>query len=277
MASRPPSPTSGKGYFSAPFERFSRDEASDWASAFTLLGAFSWISGIWVAVYTPFQTPWKPILIHMLTSFNANFRNTVIAWRWRRRKHSKFGICRGISWQRILNESSNISGWRYGWLLQGVCALLTRFISSSQRGWPRWLLHGSLRKLSEHARNSLSFSESCRCFSPHWYSEWHHSSYGCYSSRTLDLRIFSSVQMGAYRVHTAGVISPTLACLYLQETCMALFPFRFVLLRHCPELHLHLATAIQSSTFRRLLLSFPWITCKCCYNLEKFFGLSWLR
>jgi hypothetical protein len=41
--SRPPSPSSrsspfGAGYFSVPFERFARDEASDWAGAFTLLG-----------------------------------------------------------------------------------------------------------------------------------------------------------------------------------------------------------------------------------------------
>lgn len=32
------SPAAGTGYFSAPFERFIRDEASDWAGAFTLLG-----------------------------------------------------------------------------------------------------------------------------------------------------------------------------------------------------------------------------------------------
>lgn len=31
----------GMGYFSAPFERFIRDEASDWAGAFTLLGALN--------------------------------------------------------------------------------------------------------------------------------------------------------------------------------------------------------------------------------------------
>ncbi|KAH7931377.1 hypothetical protein BV22DRAFT_1108796 [Leucogyrophana mollusca] len=44
MGSRPPSPTlrtdspgNGNGYFSAPFERFIRDEASDWTGAFTLL------------------------------------------------------------------------------------------------------------------------------------------------------------------------------------------------------------------------------------------------
>ncbi|KAG1753674.1 uncharacterized protein EDB91DRAFT_1234105 [Suillus paluster] len=44
MISRPPSPNSrtespgnGTGYFSAPFERFIRDETSDWAGAFTLL------------------------------------------------------------------------------------------------------------------------------------------------------------------------------------------------------------------------------------------------
>ena len=43
--SQPPSPSSrtaspfGAGYFSVPFERFARDEASDWAGAFTLLGA----------------------------------------------------------------------------------------------------------------------------------------------------------------------------------------------------------------------------------------------
>ncbi|RDB20515.1 hypothetical protein Hypma_012426 [Hypsizygus marmoreus] len=39
MASRPPSPPIGnlKGYFSAPFERFIREESSDWTGAFTLL------------------------------------------------------------------------------------------------------------------------------------------------------------------------------------------------------------------------------------------------
>jgi hypothetical protein len=48
MVSRPPSPNSrtespatGTGYFSTPFERFIRDEASDWAGAFTLLGKSS--------------------------------------------------------------------------------------------------------------------------------------------------------------------------------------------------------------------------------------------
>ncbi|KAJ6567235.1 hypothetical protein DFH09DRAFT_1314348 [Mycena vulgaris] len=35
--SRPPSPPNGKTYFSAPFERFKRDEMSEWTSAFTLL------------------------------------------------------------------------------------------------------------------------------------------------------------------------------------------------------------------------------------------------
>ncbi|KAF8897124.1 hypothetical protein BD779DRAFT_352062 [Infundibulicybe gibba] len=37
MAGRPPSPPLGKGYFSAPFERFIRDESPEWTSAFTLL------------------------------------------------------------------------------------------------------------------------------------------------------------------------------------------------------------------------------------------------
>lgn len=38
-ASRPPSPPSGpQGIFSVPFERFVRDEISDWAGAFPLLG-----------------------------------------------------------------------------------------------------------------------------------------------------------------------------------------------------------------------------------------------
>ncbi|KAJ7499292.1 hypothetical protein FB451DRAFT_1384998 [Mycena latifolia] len=35
--SRPPTPPNGKAYFSVPFERFKRDEMSEWASAFTLL------------------------------------------------------------------------------------------------------------------------------------------------------------------------------------------------------------------------------------------------
>lgn len=39
MGSRPPSPSlPPKGYFNAPFDRFIRDESSDWSSAFTLLG-----------------------------------------------------------------------------------------------------------------------------------------------------------------------------------------------------------------------------------------------
>ncbi|KAF8640153.1 hypothetical protein AX17_001389 [Amanita inopinata Kibby_2008] len=37
MGSRPPTPPLNKNYFSASFERFVRDESSDWASAFTLL------------------------------------------------------------------------------------------------------------------------------------------------------------------------------------------------------------------------------------------------
>lgn len=53
MGSRPPSPSSRTsspafvgGYFSVPFERFARDETSDWAGAFTLLGMcdlYHWI------------------------------------------------------------------------------------------------------------------------------------------------------------------------------------------------------------------------------------------
>lgn len=35
---RPLTPPLGRNYFSVPFEKF-RDEASDWAGAFTLLGA----------------------------------------------------------------------------------------------------------------------------------------------------------------------------------------------------------------------------------------------
>ena len=55
--SRPPSPTdsrpqtpglftsnnNGMGFFSVPFERFVRDDASEWTSAFTLLGTLSHI------------------------------------------------------------------------------------------------------------------------------------------------------------------------------------------------------------------------------------------
>ncbi|KAJ6627452.1 hypothetical protein B0H10DRAFT_1994623 [Mycena sp. CBHHK59/15] len=37
MASRPPSPPLNKAYFSVPFDRFKRDEMSEWTSAFTLL------------------------------------------------------------------------------------------------------------------------------------------------------------------------------------------------------------------------------------------------
>ncbi len=41
MASRPPSPPFGKGYFSAPFERFVRDDTfGQLTSAFTLFGEF---------------------------------------------------------------------------------------------------------------------------------------------------------------------------------------------------------------------------------------------
>jgi hypothetical protein len=41
---RPQSPQSSpQGMFSVPFERFIRDEMSDWASAFTLLGVFHFI------------------------------------------------------------------------------------------------------------------------------------------------------------------------------------------------------------------------------------------
>ncbi|KAK2466381.1 hypothetical protein APHAL10511_002023 [Amanita phalloides] len=39
-SSRPPSPPLARNSFSAPFERFARDESSDWASAFTLLDTF---------------------------------------------------------------------------------------------------------------------------------------------------------------------------------------------------------------------------------------------
>ena len=35
--------SSGMGFFSVPFERFIRDEASEWTGAFTLLGMFSFI------------------------------------------------------------------------------------------------------------------------------------------------------------------------------------------------------------------------------------------
>lgn len=38
VGSGSPSPAFSGGYFSVPFERFTRDEASDWAGAFTLLG-----------------------------------------------------------------------------------------------------------------------------------------------------------------------------------------------------------------------------------------------
>lgn len=46
MASQPPSPSkveasTGMGYFSTPFERFLRDDISDWTGAFTLLGMWS--------------------------------------------------------------------------------------------------------------------------------------------------------------------------------------------------------------------------------------------
>lgn len=66
--SRPPSPTdsrpqtpglfssssNGMGFFSVPFERFVRDDASEWTSAFTLLGTLTSLSlsRTWLMEYT---------------------------------------------------------------------------------------------------------------------------------------------------------------------------------------------------------------------------------
>lgn len=38
------------GYFSVPFERFTRDETSEWAGAFTLLGMHFLLSSYLVAI-----------------------------------------------------------------------------------------------------------------------------------------------------------------------------------------------------------------------------------
>lgn len=66
-SSRPPSPhpsdrpfsssnNGGMGFFSVPFERFMKDEASDWTSAFTLLGTHTLISEHDVVVELAIQT-----------------------------------------------------------------------------------------------------------------------------------------------------------------------------------------------------------------------------
>ena len=66
--------------------------------------------------------------------------------------------------------------------------------------------------------------------------------------------------MGPYLVHGARTLSPASPILSVQETRMALFPLRPVLLCQHHELHLDLGSSAVSRALHRLLLPFAWLS-----------------
>lgn len=78
-----------------------------------------------------------------------------------------------------------------------------------------------------------------------------------------------TLQIYSCRVYAARGISPSRTSLLLQETVMALFPVRPLLLLHDPQLRVHMDPAVQSRAIRCLLLSVPWCPSQCRHHLEK--------
>lgn len=63
----------------------------------------------------------------------------------------------------------------------------------------------------------------------------------------------SCMQMDPYLIYSARLIFPSSSCLPIQEAVMALFPVRSLLLRHDPQLHLHVVLPIKYSVVHGLL------------------------
>lgn len=76
-------------------------------------------------------------------------------------------------------------------------------------------------------------------------------------------------QMDTHCIHYSRMLPTSTALLSIQETRVALFPLRLVLLRHNPQLHLHLVLAIESGSFRCMLLSVPRLISECGHYMEK--------
>jgi len=83
------------------------------------------------------------------------------------------------------------------------------------------------------------------------------------------LRLRSCVQMDPCCIYRTRPNSPSSSRLYIQETLMALFSFRPLLLRHCPQLDLHVVFPIEPCALHGVLLSIPWLTCERCHHMEK--------
>ena len=75
--------------------------------------------------------------------------------------------------------------------------------------------------------------------------------------------------MGAYRVYGTGVIFATATGVQVQETGVALFPVRSVLLRDDPEFHLHLVSSVESGAICSVLLPIAWIASECGDHVEE--------
>lgn len=75
--------------------------------------------------------------------------------------------------------------------------------------------------------------------------------------------------MGSYIIYNPRSIPPPLTSLQIQKAVLALLPLRSMLLRHHPQLHLHLVPTTKSSLVRRVLLSFPWIVGERCYHVAE--------
>lgn len=66
-------------------------------------------------------------------------------------------------------------------------------------------------------------------------------------------------QMAAHCVHRPGSVPSPNARVQVQETRVALFSLRLMLLHHDPQLHIYLASTIQLDPLDCLLLPEPWL------------------
>lgn len=73
----------------------------------------------------------------------------------------------------------------------------------------------------------------------------------------VSLLIYFPTQMGSHIIYAPSALPSSYARLQVQETRLALFPLRPLLLRHDIEFHLHLGAAVIQVSFRRLLLPEP--------------------
>lgn len=78
--------------------------------------------------------------------------------------------------------------------------------------------------------------------------------------------------MDAYIIYRPSRVSPAYADLQVQETRMALFLVRPMLLHNGPQLRLDMARTAELEVVDRMLLLVAWVFSECRHHMEEQFG-----